>query len=903
MESTHSEAVRMLTRALDRVIHSSAHSAAWSVASDAASRCAEESAEGLDAAAALLESLDDGQRAAVLAGLTLRFHLNNKAEQLEIVRVNRERERLATAEAPRSESLDEAVRAMRQAGRSLDEVLDLLGRIDIMPTLTAHPTEARRRTVLRKQKEIAAHIDRLRDPALTPAEYDSEVGEIDRLVALLLATDDVRTERLQVLEEVRNGLYFLTGSIWQAVPGIYADLRRAIEREYGSCPDELPILLRYRSWIGGDRDGNSRVTPEVTRETIDLMRAEAIEMHTSELWALRNDLSLSDRRVPILPAFRSSIEADLERYPGLMGERSVRHLSHEPFRIKLHLMIAKLADEASGYTADGLVEDLGMLAAAIEHAGLGGVLASGPLADAKIRAKTFGLHLAALDIRQHSGRYETAVTQLLAAAHTHPDYASLGEAKRIELLALELAHPRPLVAPGTPIGSEATDALATLRTARAAIDRDPNAIGAMIISMTHEVSDMLELLVLMKEAGLYRVGQDSVESDADAVPLFETIDDLRRAPALMASMYTSSAYAPQLAARGRFQEIMLGYSDSNKDGGFLMANWSLQVAQAELGAAAAEHGVEQRFFHGRGGTVGRGGGRANRAILAAPAAARSPHLRMTEQGEVISFRYALPAIARRHLEQIIGAVLQAAPSGADQRPVAAPHVPTDSDSALLGGLAERAMARYRELVGMDGFWDWYAAATPIEHISGLPIASRPVSRGGGVVGLDNLRAIPWVFAWTQIRANLPGWFGIGTAFGEAIERDGAERLRGLYNAWPFFSALVDNAALELARTRITILRRYAALSPVGTPIADAIGGEYEAAQDTVLAITGRDTLIRSPVIAETIRQRNPYADTINLLQIGLLERWPDCPEADRGRLRRLLFLSINGIAAAMQSTG
>ena len=424
--------------------------------------------------------------------------------------------------------------------------------------------------------------------------------------------------------------------------------------------------------------------------------------------------------------------------------------------------------------------------------------------------------------------------------------------------------------------------------------------------MTHEVSDVLETLVLMKEAGLYRVEPGGASSDLDVVPLFETVRDLERAPSLMRELYTSDAYRPQLRARGGFQEIMLGYSDSNKDGGYVMANWSLQNAQRELAQVSREHGVDFRFFHGRGGTVGRGGGRANRAILATPRAARSPRLRVTEQGEVISFRYALPDIARRHLEQIVGAMLLAAPSGPDGAPAEPGPDPDDARAELLSRLAARAMERYRELIDHDRFWDWYTAATPIEHISHLPIASRPVSRAGGVVGIENLRAIPWVFAWTQIRAAVPGWFGLGTALLEAFDGGDEDRLRALHAGWPFFTALIANAELELARTRPHVLARYAARAGAidgAGAVGDLIAEELARSAEAIKRLTGDDELLGSrEVVRDTIRDRNPHADVLHLLQLELMRR-ADGAEEVGDDLRRLLFLSINGVAAAMQSTG
>lgn len=877
----------------------------WDQAERAAELCRSDEPADLAEAVKLIGTLSDDNISALTASLTLRFHLINKAEQLTIASINRERECGATDHSPKPESIAEAVLRLQRAGRSLDDVVYLLGLVDIQPTLTAHPTEARRRTVLQKQKRIAELVGSLREENPTPSERRRIESKLEQLMLILLGTDDVRTERLQVHEEVRNGLYFLTGTLWNTVPELYDDLRGAIEACYGASP-ELPTLLRYRSWIGGDRDGNPRVTPEVTRSTFQQMRDAAIELHIQALWDIRGFLSLSDRRIAVKGALRDSIESDLQTFPGLLTDEIRRHLQHEPFRVKIHAMQARLASLATDeplYDTDALLRDLKLLIEAAEAAGVPNVATTGPLAEELIRAQTFGLHLASLDVRQHSDRHGAAIDQLLKLAGVEHDYASLDEAARIELLSRELASPRPLVSPEADLPEEAADALATFRVAREAYERDPRSLGSVIISMTHEVSDMLETLVLLKEAGLYRVTTDGAESDVDLVPLFETVDDLRRSASLMSELYENPAYKVQLASRGGFQEIMLGYSDSNKDGGYFTANWSLHQAQAELARSAHESGVTLRLFHGRGGTVGRGGGRANRAILAAPQIARLPRLRVTEQGEVISFRYALPAIARRHLEQIVHAVLVGSPSGPSNAPEQPAQDPDDDTVALMNRISSRAMESYRSLVDMEGFWEWFASVTPIDQISGLPIASRPVSRAGGVVGLDNLRAIPWVFAWSQIRANVPGWFGLGSAINPEMESlEGVERFRALYRDWPFFTTLIDNAELELLRTRPSIVRRYATLRKGGPDIAGAIEAEYETSKHVVTSITGTPLLGSRPAVLETIDIRNPYADVLNLLQAELLQRLH--ANDDKNPLeQRLLFLSINGVAAALQSTG
>ncbi|MEM1331588.1 MAG: phosphoenolpyruvate carboxylase [Planctomycetota bacterium] len=914
IDHEHEQLVRELKGTLDRVLRERRPDGPWDTASRALKLCAQDTAEGLDGAASLVGGLSARDIGLLLATYTLRFHLVNKAEQLTIARINRERECRATPKHPRGESIAEAVHTLARAGLSRDEVMKVIAGLDVQPTLTAHPTEARRRTVLRKQQVLAELITRSQDDRATPLERDEVTERLEGMILAMMATDDVRAERLRVHEEVRNGLFFLAGSIWDTIPVLYRDIRLALREAFGPegpGQETAPSLgLRYRSWIGGDRDGNPRVTPDVTRSTLETMRAEAVRKHGESLWVLRQHLSLSDRRVDVMPELRESIERDLVAFPDLVDTDTLHHLTHEPFRVKLHFMLGRLASITSDtpcYDTDLFIEDLDLLDRALRFAGLDQIADGYELSALRARACTFGLHLAALDVRQHSERHGQAIDEMLRLAGVEDGYNGLDEQRRITVLTHELRQPRPLLPVDIALGEVTQDAIDVFRVVREAFQRDRRSAGSVIVSMTHQVSDLLETLVLLKEAGLYRVDHSgAVESDVDLVPLFETIDDLERAPELLRELFADEAYRAQLGARGRLQEIMLGYSDSNKDGGYLMANWSLHRAQQRVAEVCREHEIDFRFFHGRGGTVGRGGGRANRAIQATPPGARSPRLRMTEQGEVISFRYALPAIARRHLEQILSALL-VVNGERSHTPDDAPRQLESSTVELMDRLASVSMSRYRELVERDGFWDWYRAATPIEHISGLPIASRPVSRAGGVVGLTNLRAIPWVFAWTQVRANTPGWFGLGTALASEIDGGHLATLQGLYERWPFMQALIRNAELELVRTRPRLLSRYSALAPGCEHIESILTEEFERTRVAVMQVTGNKQLLADrPVILKTVADRNPAADVLNLLQIELMKRVRDGQIEQLGgedSAKRLIYLSINGIAAAMQSTG
>ncbi len=827
----------------------------------------------------------------ILKVLTIRFHLRNKAEQVHIARINRRREREATPQAPRPESLQEAVGNLAGRGCPLPKLLEILSGLDIRPTLTAHPTESRRRSILEKQQRIGdllAFNDRADG---TPAERARVESAVRQTLALLVATDEVRARRLEVIDEVRNGIHYLAGTIWDAVPALYRDLADAVSSSYGETV-ELPVVVRYRSWIGGDRDGNPNVTAARTREALEEMRRAAVERHAATLEQLRRDLSLSDRRVPVSDHLLESIRRDEQELP--LDPVLVRHLPHEPFRIKIRHMQTRLGTRA--YTAKRFVDDLTTIHEAVRDAGLEEVATRGLLADAIVRARTFGFHLAALDMRQHSGVHEVTVAEMLRVAGVEPDYAALDEPSRRALLRRELQSPRPLLGPGAGLSPESRELLDALAVVAAAARDEPEAVGSYIVSMAHEVSDLLEVLVLFREAGLWRRAGGVVHCPLDVTPLFETVDDLARASSVVRELFDEPAYAAQLAGRGNFQEIMLGYSDSNKDGGYWAANWRLYRAQDELARTCTEAGVAFRFFHGRGGTVARGGGRAHRAILASPPSSGNGRIRFTEQGEVISFRYAMPALARRHLEQIFNAmILSTARPG--------PATGTDDDlGGLVEALAERSRAAYRALIDDPAFWPWFVERSPVRHIGELPIASRPVSRSGGEFEFDNLRAIPWVFAWTQMRYVVPGWYGLGAAFDELVLHDAPalERCRAAYRAGGHFQAIIDNAQQEMARARLAVARWYAGASR--QDLHDRVAAEFARAEHAVLAVTGQQTLLdNNPVIQQSIHARNPDTDLINALQVELLRRWRDSPA--QPSLRTVILLSVNALAAAMQSTG
>jgi phosphoenolpyruvate carboxylase len=876
----------------------------------------------------------------LLRVFALLFQLFNTAELKEIIRVNRERESRAT-QKPRAESIRDAVLKLQHSGLTAPQVQELLENIDMGLTLTAHPTEARRRAVLDKLHAIAGWLlergqtsgstNRLDLPLSTTGLADRE---IHRTLLELWQTDELQTAPVTVEDEARNALYFLTHTIFDVVPWLYDDLRAALAEAYPGQVFQFPAFLTYRSWVGGDRDGNPHVTPDVTWKTLLRHRATVLALYLRQILSLQGEFTQSGRLLGTCEKLKKSLEKDIHEWPlsdhppplREALEPLLRKLKNIERRLRATLRHARsLAVEDRGGNVRpsapayahpaAFLDDLHAIQECLREARAGLVADYGPLAHCVIQVKTFGFHLAALDIRQHSREHERALEEIVATARLLPAgrrYSDLSEEEKVELLTRELTSPRPLLERGWK-GSHATrQILETFTVIRHAQRRlGPEAVRSYVISMTHGVSDVLEVLLLAKEQGVLRWknhgGELLLESDLDIVPLFETIDDLQRCDGLLRQLFAHPLYRQHLAGRDWFQEIMLGYSDSSKDGGYFTANWALHATQARLARVCREAGVQLRLFHGRGGTVGRGGGRANRAILSQPPGSFEGAIRVTEQGEVISFRYGLRPIAHRHLEQLVNAALVATEEQKCQ------PLSQGRWEDVAAQLAERSRTCYRALVHEDPeFWSFFTQATPIAHISRMPIASRPVSRSSTSLGsLDELRAIPWVFAWVQNRMVLPGWYGLGTALCWFAER-GAEDLtllQEMYREWPFFRTVIDHAQHELLRAHLPTARWYAQRvepSNLGTRIFQLIQEEYEKTKTWVLRIAGKQELSEfAPIMRHVVDFRNPAVMPLNKLQILAMDqaqRQIHHPEEQRA-WQDAVLLSIAGLAAAMQSTG
>ena len=878
----------------------------------------------------------------VLKAFTTYFQLVNLAEEQQRVRVIRQRSAQAEEnERHMPETIAAAVMRLRQGGTPPSEMRRLLDEMLIKPVFTAHPTEAKRRTILLKLLDLTRLLRELDAHVLLPSEKKENWRQIREIVVSLWQSDVNRDRRPDVLDEVREGLYFFDTTLFDLLPDIYSELNNALKREYpdsrfsdgeDDASDRLPTFLRYGSWIGGDRDGNPFVTQDVTEDALRQQKEQALELYRRTVVGMYGHLSVAHTRGAFSQEFLDSLAEDLDRAPA--GDKArLDRFSLEPYRQKMILIYrrlgATLAQNREAWQAQRpdpwaypnaaeFIADLEMIQKSLRQ-NKGDRLAEGRFARLVQQARIFGFHLASMDIRQHSDRHREAVAELLHRYYTPRDpgfdYAELPEAERTRLLVEEIESPRPLTA-RLLYSSDTNETVALFRLIRQAHERiAPQAIGAYIISMTTSVSHVLEVLLLAKDAGLF--------GKIDIAPLFETIDDLVRAPDVMRSLFESPIYRKHLAQRDNRQEIMIGYSDSNKDGGYLRSSWSLYQAQERLARTCSAYGVNLTLFHGRGGSIGRGGGPANRAILAQPPGSVQGRIKLTEQGEVISARYSNRAIAKRHLEQLVNAVLIASceshhdSAAGEERSEYASHTVEESWVSILEAASERSERKYRSLVENPAFLSYFHEATPIEQLAQMNIGSRPAKRRQ-TSDISDLRAIPWVFAWTQSRVNLPGWYGLGTGLHAESPRRMAV-LREMYGSWPFFRTVIDRAQLSMRRADMTIATLYASLAEEQTQFAifGEIMDEYRRTERLILDITGQAALLdNEPWLQRSINLRNPYVDPLNYIQVALLGKQRAEGEltasdtlADRAateedpRLRQAILLSINGIAAGLQATG
>jgi phosphoenolpyruvate carboxylase len=874
---------------------------------------------------ALLDALPLDEAAGVVKAFATYFQLVNLAEDQERLRVLRARARQAhERNEPMDESIAEAVAVLRASGVNTAGMQAILDLAYVMPVLTAHPTEATRRTVLAKVDHIAALVSRFDIVRQTPEEEAETWAALREELASLWQTDETRPVRPSVLDEVRNGLYYFESTLFDLVPRLYEKLEVALADAW---PDEhlhVPVCLKFGSWIGGDRDGNPAVTPEVTEQTLREHRGMALKLFRRALDRLHGHLSVSTRH-EISPELADSLAQDAAVFP----ERAcmvAEHYPGQPYRHKMFFIFEKLgalerentkpltaaktdAAVAGAYSgADEFLADLALVQDSLRRQPGGQRLADGRLARLRRQAEVFGFHLATLDIRQHAAVHRHAIAEIAAVEGIASNYERLDEQRRVAVLNSLLARkPSATVDAGPGLGHETRETLSLFSLIALAQARlGPRAVDSYIISMTTAPSDVLSVLVFARRAGC--------ADGLDIVPLVETIDDLERAPDMCRALFTHSAYAEHLQRRGRAQQIMIGYSDSNKDAGYLTANWALHLAQRSLAAVAREHGLTLTLFHGRGGSVGRGGGPANRAILAQPADSVRGRLKLTEQGEAVTTRYANPGIAERHLEQIVNAVLLTAkPEGGpgeaarrgDERPFRSRGGEWEQALRAFSPVAEAA---YRDLVQRTpALVRYFYDTTPIDELDRLNIGSRPARRQAGR-SLDDLRAIPWVFAWMQCRVTLPGWYGLGTAFTAWAEEEARwSTLGAMYREWPFFRTMIDNAQMSMRKADPLIAEIYSRLTDEDTrrEVWPRLRDEFTRTERAILRLTGQqDLLDNERWVQRAIRVRNPYIDPMNYVQVALLGRLRQAGgDDDVAALRAALLVSINGIAAGLRNTG
>ncbi|AKU10695.1 Phosphoenolpyruvate carboxylase [Azoarcus sp. CIB] len=855
----------------------------------------------------ILDALSREQTIQVARAFSYFSHLANIAEDQHHIR--RSRAHLIAGSAPREGSLAHALARAFAGGHEASALAAFFDTASISPVLTAHPTEVQRKSILNCETDIARLLDRRDRMVLTPEEREHSEEAMRRAVLILWQTRMLRPAKLSVVDEVANGLSYFDATFLREVPRLYADLEDQLaKRDPALGALELPAFLRVGSWIGGDRDGNPFVTAEVLERALAMQSAAVLGFYLDELHTLGARLSLATGLV----SASDGLLGLAERSPDLSP-----HRKDEPYRRAISGIYARLAathrlllgsepprhavaDAEPYLTAYELSEDLDILHRSLVANG-SAALARGRLRLLRRAVRVFGFHLAPIDLRQNSDVHERVVAELLATAQPGTDYRALDESGRCAALIAELSTPRLLASPHVRYSDETEGELAIFRAARRAHLRfGKEAITNCIISKTDDVSDLLELALLLKEAGLLRPHEQAL--DVNIIPLFETIEDLANAPTVMDRLFALPAYMSLLESRERMQEIMLGYSDSNKDGGFLTSGWSLYKAEIGLVEVFAKHGVHLRLFHGRGGSVGRGGGPSYQAILAQPGGAVQGRIRLTEQGEVIAAKYNNPEVGRRNLEVLVAATLEASLLS-DNAPA-----PRAEFLDTMQALSDAAFAAYRGLVyETEGFERYFWESTVISEIAELNIGSRPASRKKGT-RIEDLRAIPWVFSWAQCRLMLPGWFGFGAAvkaWRAAHPDDGLARLQAMYKEWSFFATLLSNMDMVLAKSDLAIASRYAGL--VKDPaLRDAIFGrirtEWQDTVDALLAITGQKELLDdNPLLKRSIRNRFPYLDPLNHVQVELLRRHRD--GHDDARVRLGIHISINGVAAGLRNSG
>ncbi|MFV0523841.1 MAG: phosphoenolpyruvate carboxylase [Acidimicrobiales bacterium] len=843
--------------------------------------------------AAILGELDEVTAIQLVRAFTLYFHLANVAEQVHRV------EELSVSRDDQGR-FPETVARLLANGVEPKAITDVVARADFRPVFTAHPTEASRRTMLDK----TALISRLLEERPVAGANDQRHIDrrIDEIIDGLWQADEIRSDKPSPYDEAQSIFYYLEQLGHHGLPGLLDDIALTLA-DLGTTVDVAHPAIRFGSWVGGDRDGNPSVTPIVTLEVLEAQRSRAIRFILEEVDELSRELSTSIRIEPASPQLLAALDHYRHAFPVLFHSFSPV-IQAEPYRMLMSVARRRLEGALENPPAvfayahpDELATDL-QLAADSLVAARGERIAEGRLRRVRSLLATFGFHLATLDIREHATRHHDSLNRLFAA--TGVSYPTGDRDGRIALLTTELGSRRPLAPPGAPVPD--ADALDLFRTLRLAMDRYGDAVvGSYIVSMTRGIDDILAAAVLAREVGLvdlpHRVAR------LDIVPLFETIDDLRSLEATVDGLLACPPFRELVRLRHDRLEVMVGYSDSNKDGGITTSQWEIHKALRVLRRLGERHQVRIRVFHGRGGTVGRGGGPTNAALLSQPAGVLDGEVKITEQGEVIADKYGLPELARRNLDLGFSALVEA--SVAHHESVLDPALQMRW-SAVMEAMSAAAFAAYRELITTEGLVEYFLEATPVDELAALNIGSRPARRSGASSGIDDLRAIPWVFGWMQSRQIVPGWFGVGSGL-DAVTRAGhGEDLRRMRSEWPFFATFLSNVEMTLAKTDLTIAGRYVErlVDPGRHHVFERIVEEHQRTVAAVEALNG-GLLTDLPVLARTLGVRNAYLDPIHLLQVEMLVRDRDRQRSAQQvrRTTRALLLSVNGIAAGLRNTG
>jgi phosphoenolpyruvate carboxylase len=853
------------------------------------------SREDRTATASLLDGLDVADATRLVRAFVAYFHLANVTEQVH-------RSRALRAARVEGGWMTRATQAIQQAGLTRDELADVVRRMSVRPVFTAHPTEAARRTTLTHLRAVAALLEQ--EPGW---RADKRLAEA---VELLWLTDDLRVAQPDPLDEARNAVYYFDELHRHVVTEVLDEWSDALARAGIRVePEDTP--LTFGSWIGGDRDGNPNVTAAVTLEVIRLQHDHGIRDAFILVDRLRQELSQSNRLTAVSTELTRSLEADLAALPEV-EERYLRLNAEEPYRLKGICIRQKLIatqrrvqrgephipgrDYLDG---DELLADLVVMRKSL-LANRGELIADGLLAQAVSTVACWGLHLATLDVREHADAHHKVLTELFSRLER--PYPTLSSRERLATLAEELAGRRPLAPTPPPLSGPARRTYEAFEAIRRAQDEfGPKVAQTYIVSMTRGADDVLAAAVIAREAGLVDAGSGLAR--VGFVPLLETVSELRTAAGVIDDLLAAPAYRKIVAARGDVQEVMLGYSDSNKEAGITTSQWEIQQAQRRLLEVARGYGVRVVFFHGRGGTVGRGGGPSHDAILALPAGTLDGAIKLTEQGEVISDKYGIPALARENLDLTLASALEA--TALHTAPALRPE-DRDRWFGAMEVVSDAAFARYRQLVEDPSLPEYFTTSTPVDQLSALHLGSRPSRRPEGVAGIDGLRAIPWVFGWTQSRQIIPGWYGVGTGI-EAARGAGLEGdLRNMWRGWRFFSNFLSNVEMTLVKTDLAIGRRYVdVLVPAPLrPVLGLIEEEYERTVEQLLWVTGQRALLeRAGVLRQTLAVRDSYLAPIHDLQVSLLKRVRSAGTPPGVELHRALLLTINGIAAGLRNTG